>query len=149
MLRVVFPFLRRWEGRRSGNDDQLVIKVVLVFGSRGRGVTHVFMLLNCFFYSMGRPGWRSGGLFCRQWLMSVAHCFPSWKQQNNVWPIFVWKFSKQGMSSAISLYFSFHLCSFPLQEWLLSNMFGGDASNIIYVHFTNFKIKEMLIYPRH
>lgn len=23
----------------------------------------------------------SGGLFCCQWLMSVAHCFPSWKKK--------------------------------------------------------------------
>lgn len=145
MLHVIFPFLWTWEGRWSGNDVWLAIKVELVFGPQGRGIKRVFVLLNWFsilWESLDEGVWwtlLSSVVDVSSTLLSQLE-----KKKRSDQSLF-WKFSEQGMSSAISLYFSFILCSFPLQEWLLNNTFGGDASNIIYVHFTNFKIKEMLI----
>lgn len=55
----------------------------------------------------------------------------------NVWPMFVWNLSRQGMPCAVYFSLSVNLCSFPLQRGSLNYSFGGHASDIIYVHFTN------------
>lgn len=64
--------------------------------------------------------------------------------KENIWPIFVCKtISTRNVLCNLYLYL---LCSFPLQEGLLINKFGGD---IIYVHFTNFKIKNVNLPTSH
>lgn len=83
--------------------------------------THLCSSIGFLFYG---KAWMkvSGGLFCRQWLMSVAHCFPSWnfkkKEEEESLTNLCLKFSEQGMSSAISLYFFFYLMFLPFARMI-------------------------------
>lgn len=72
-------------------------------------------------------------------LSSVAHCFPSWRKMSDQC-LFENYLNKECLVPLLLFFsLSLNLCSFPLQRGSLNYSFGGYASNIIYVHFTNLK----------
>lgn len=60
--------------------------------------------------------------------------------EKNVWPMFVWKLSQQGMPCAVIIIFSLslNLCSFPLQRGSLNYSFG-----VKYNLCTFYKLKKI------
>lgn len=87
-------------------------KLVLVFKPRGRGITniHTPQLVSVQWEGLNEGVWWS----LLSSVLDVSNTLLS--QLENILTNLCLKISEQGMSSAISLYFSFILCSFPLQE---------------------------------